>query len=188
MCIRDRVSTQSTWVFKTNVFSTINFTEKMIAADVIRKNGKIVLLGSMLGNLSGLKNEELKKKFLDEKIKTQDLINLANMFRSGIEKQTFEKDGWPQGSIYTIYSVTKMIINIYPRVLAQFKEIKERNIGVYSCHPGWVKTDMGGPQAPQSIEEGVVTPIFVIELPDGIHPEYQAKYFDGCKVAPFCSK
>ena len=95
--------------------------------------------------------------------------------------KTIDKDGW----CINTYSVSKMIINTYARILSLRKEIDNNDISVYAAHPGWVKTDMTGPEAPLTIEEGVVNEIFLIELPDGINKNYQGKYFDNCKVASF---
>ncbi len=54
-------------VLEVNVFGTINFTETMIKNNMINKSGKIILLGSMLGNLNYLKSSELKSKFKNAK-------------------------------------------------------------------------------------------------------------------------
>lgn len=32
-------------------------------------------------------------------------------------------------------------------------ELKSKNVGVYQMHPGWVRTEMGGPEADISVEE-----------------------------------
>jgi len=40
--------------------------------------------------------------------------------------------------------------------------VKE-NQSVYCVHPGWVKTDMGGANAPGSIEDGIVTSSYLID-------------------------
>lgn len=36
-----------------------------------------------------------------------------------------------------------------------------------ACCPGWVRTDMAGPKAPKSPEEGAVTPVYLALLPPG---------------------
>ena len=78
-----------------------------------------------------------------------------------------------------------MIVNSYSRILSYKREIEKNDISVYSVHPGWVKTDMGGHMAPLTIREGAENDVFLIELPDGINKEYQGKYFDRFKVASF---
>ena len=78
-----------------------------------------------------------------------------------------------------------MVVNTYARVLSLRNEIENNDISVYAAHPGWVRTDMTGPQATLSIEEGAINEVFLIELPDGINRKYQGKYFDNCEVSSF---
>ncbi len=167
-------------VLEVNAFGTINFTEEMIKNDMINKKGKIILLGSMMGNLSFLKSDLIKNQFREAKT-YQELLNLAEKFKISFKNKTIDKDGW----CINTYSVSKMIINTYARILSLRKEIDNNDISVYAAHPGWVKTDMTGPEAPLTIEEGVVNEIFLIELPDGINKNYQGKYFDNCRVSSF---
>ena len=167
-------------VLEVNVFGTINFTEEMIKNDMINKNGKIILVGSMMGNLNRLNSNKLKNDFKNAKT-TQELINLGESFKNSCINGTVEKDGWCKNS----YCVSKIIVNSYSRVLSYRQEIEKNDISVYSAHPGWVKTDMTGPEAPLTIKEGAENEVFLIELPDGINKEYQGKYFDRFKVASF---
>jgi NAD(P)-dependent dehydrogenase (short-subunit alcohol dehydrogenase family) len=46
-------------------------------------------------------------------------------------------------------------------------ELRGTNILVNSACPGWVRTDMGGDQAPQAPAEGADTPVWLATLPDG---------------------
>ena len=167
-------------VININAFGTINFTEEMLKNDMINKSGKIILLGSMMGNLGYLKNQELKNKFKNAKT-YQELLNLAESFIKSYENNSVEKDGWCKNS----YCVSKMVVNSYARVLSYRDEIEKNDISVFAAHPGWVKTDMTGPEAPLTIKEGAVNEVFLIELPDGINRIYQGKYFDSCKVGSF---
>ena len=66
-------------VININAFGTINFTEEMLKNDMINKSGKIILLGSKMGNLGYLKSQELKNKFKNSKT-FQELLNLAESF------------------------------------------------------------------------------------------------------------
>ena len=167
-------------VLDVNAFGTINFTEEMIKHNMINKKGKIILVGSMMGNLNRLNSNQLKNSFKNAKT-TQELINLGQAFKNSIINNTVDKDGWCRNS----YCVSKMIVNTYSRVLSYREEIEKNDISVYSAHPGWVKTDMTGPEAPLTIKEGAENEVFLIELPDGINKEYQGKYFDRFKVTSF---
>jgi len=40
-----------------------------------------------------------------------------------------------------------------------------------------VRTELGGPHAPRSLEEGIVCPIYMVELPFKVNPEFQGKFF-----------
>jgi NAD(P)-dependent dehydrogenase (short-subunit alcohol dehydrogenase family) len=62
------------------------------------------------------------------------------------------------------YRTSKAGINALTRVMAS--EMRGTNIKVNTMSPGWVRTDMGGPSAPRSPEEGADTIIWLATLPD----------------------
>ena len=60
------------------------------------------------------------------------------------------------------YDASKTALNAFTVHLAY--ELKDTNIKVNSAHPGWVKTEMGGPQAPMELEDGAKTAIALATL------------------------
>jgi NAD(P)-dependent dehydrogenase (short-subunit alcohol dehydrogenase family) len=54
---------------------------------------------------------------------------------------------------YPAYKISKTAINMYTRTLAVRMNHENTGIIVSSVHPGWVKTDMGGDEAPTTPEE-----------------------------------
>ncbi|MGK7875684.1 MAG: SDR family oxidoreductase [Xenococcaceae cyanobacterium] len=66
---------------------------------------------------------------------------------------------------YPGYRISKTALNALTRILAD--ELKETNILVNSVCPGWVKTDMGGPNALRTPSQGVDTIVWLATLPDG---------------------
>jgi NAD(P)-dependent dehydrogenase (short-subunit alcohol dehydrogenase family) len=62
------------------------------------------------------------------------------------------------------YRISKVGLNALTRMLSA--ELDGENILVNSCCPGWVRTDMGGPSATRSVEEGGDTPYWLATLPD----------------------
>jgi NAD(P)-dependent dehydrogenase (short-subunit alcohol dehydrogenase family) len=60
------------------------------------------------------------------------------------------------------YSISKAALNAFTRQLAG--EIEGTGVLVNSACPGWVRTDMGGPGAPRSAEEGADTIVWLATL------------------------
>ena len=60
------------------------FTEEMLKNEMINKKGKIILLGSMMGNLNSLSSSKLKNEFKNAKT-YQDLFNLTNAFKTSFK-------------------------------------------------------------------------------------------------------
>ena len=63
-----------------------------------------------------------------------------------------------------IYRSSKTGLNQVVKSLSV--DLKPKGITVVSLHPGWVKTDMGGPNAPVSIDKSIEGMIKVIERTD----------------------
>ena len=61
------------------------------------------------------------------------------------------------------YDASKAAVNMYTVELAQ--ELKGTTLKVNSAHPGWVKTEMGGEQAPMEIVDGAKTSVTLATLP-----------------------
>ncbi|KAG5273112.1 hypothetical protein AALO_G00147780 [Alosa alosa] len=58
------------------------------------------------------------------------------------------------------YRVSKAALNMLTRCLSE--DLKKDGILVMALHPGWVQTDMGGPEAPLSTEDSVTGMLNVI--------------------------
>ncbi|MBI2464713.1 SDR family NAD(P)-dependent oxidoreductase [Candidatus Shapirobacteria bacterium] len=72
------------------------------------------------------------------------IINIASEYGSLTED-------W--GFVAPSYRIAKAGLNMFTRNIYQHQAITEANIKVYSFDPGWVKTDMGGLDAPRDPSE-----------------------------------
>jgi NAD(P)-dependent dehydrogenase (short-subunit alcohol dehydrogenase family) len=90
------------------------------------------------------------------------IVNLSSILGS----LTLHAD--PKSPIYNAksfaYDASKTALNAFTVHLAY--ELRDTHIKVNSAHPGWVKTDMGGDQAPMELSEGSKTSVALATLPD----------------------
>jgi NAD(P)-dependent dehydrogenase (short-subunit alcohol dehydrogenase family) len=63
------------------------------------------------------------------------------------------------------YGVSKAALNALTRMLAD--ELRASRVLVNSVCPGWVATEMGGPDATRSVGEGAAGVVWAATLPDG---------------------
>jgi NAD(P)-dependent dehydrogenase (short-subunit alcohol dehydrogenase family) len=69
------------------------------------------------------------------------------------------------GTGYFGYRASKAMLNVLTRTLAP--ELNSRGIMVNSVCPGWVQTDMGGPNATRSVEKGASGIVWAATLAPG---------------------
>jgi len=65
----------------------------------------------------------------------------------------------------TAYRLSKIALNGLTLMLAS--SVRDTNVLVNAGCPGWVHTDMGGPGAPRSVDEGAAGIVWLATLPDG---------------------
>ena len=67
---------------------------------------------------------------------------------------------------YELYRTSKTAQNMLAKGIAE-QDAKQRDIAVLSLHPGWVQTDMGGPNAHITVEESAKGLADVVENASG---------------------
>lgn len=78
------------------------------------------------------------------------LPNLAAGAKVAVISSVMGSSGRPGGAAY-IYRASKAAATNLAKNLAE--ELRPRGVSVGAYHPGWVRTDMGGPSATLSLEE-----------------------------------
>ncbi|KAM5280897.1 carbonyl reductase [NADPH] 1 [Ctenodactylus gundi] len=163
---------QAEVTMKTNFFGTRDVCTELLP--LMRPQGRVVNVSSMI-SLSALKqcSPELQQKFRSETITEEQLVGLMNKFVEDTKNGVHQKEGWPN----TAYGVTKIGVTVLSRI--QARQINEQRKGdkilLNACCPGWVRTDMAGPSATKSPEEGAETPVYLALLPpdaEGPHGEF----------------
>lgn len=141
-------------------------------------NNAGVALGPLFGNNASSAPQDLLKKTFDvnffsvieltqvllpliKKAPAGRIVNLSSILGSlGVHQLP---DSPIAAAKELAYNASKTALNVFTVHLAD--ELKDTNIKVNSAHPGWVKTDMGGAEAPMEVSEGGKTSVQLATLP-----------------------
>jgi carbonyl reductase 1/carbonyl reductase 3 len=142
-------------VIDTNFYSTVSFTEKMLP--FLSNEGKILMISSSDGQ-QRYHGEPIRKFLSEDTMTFDDLWNKMKEFEEKAARYEHMELGYDRN----IYRVTKVFLNAYTRFVLKRKLGKCQTC--FNLHPGWIKTRMGGPDATQPIEEGVVSTLRVLNM------------------------
>jgi NAD(P)-dependent dehydrogenase (short-subunit alcohol dehydrogenase family) len=147
------------------------FEEKFGGLDVLINNAGIAVEGKGGSRVENLRNTFETNVFGAFAV-TEALLPLIKASPAGrIVNQSsilgsLSFIGTGQGGAFTTpgYTASKAALNMLTVVAAY--ELKDTKVKVNAAHPGWVKTDMGGDQAPLNVEEGAKTAVDLATLSD----------------------
>lgn len=157
-----------------NFFGAMNVTDAVLP--LIPAGGTIVMVSSGMGELSSV-SAELRRRFLDAGLTRAGLVELMTSFVRDVEQGRHAEAGWPASG----YRVSKVGLNTLVRVLA--RELAPRGIRVNAVCPGWVRTDLGGPNAPRDLDTGAASITWAATVADGPNPPNGGFFRDGRSIA-----
>tara|TARA_B100000963_G_scaffold253324_1_gene221984 strand:+ start:203 stop:934 length:732 start_codon:yes stop_codon:yes gene_type:complete len=153
--------------------------EKYKKLDILINNAGVLLTGNLfVTNSSTISDKDLKDTFqtnffsvisltqkllpLIKKSNAGRIVNVSTILSSLTLHSAKDSPITPAKEI--AYNASKTALNAFTIHLAI--ELKDTNIKVNSGHPGWVKTELGGPNAPIEVEESYKTSLRLATLDD----------------------
>ena len=153
--------------------------EKYKKLDILINNAGVLLSGNLfVTNSSTISDKNLKDTFqtnffsvisltqkllpLIKKSNAGRIVNVSTILSSLTLHSAKDSPITPAKEI--AYNASKTALNAFTIHLAI--ELKDTNIKVNSGHPGWVKTELGGPNAPMEVEESYKTSLRLATLDD----------------------
>ena len=154
-------------------------SEKYKKLDILINNAGVLLSGNLfVTNSSTISDKDLKETFqtnffsvisltqkllpLIKKSNAGRIVNVSTILSSLTLHSAKDSPITPAKEI--AYNASKTALNAFTIHLAI--ELKDTNIKVNSGHPGWVKTELGGPNAPMEVEESYKTSLRLATLDD----------------------
>jgi carbonyl reductase 1 len=130
-------------IWDVNVLGPLRLTHAL--EPLLAQNARVVMVTSGLGQLSA-QPASLVKRLSSPRLSLAELEGLAEDAPGG-------------------YGASKAALTAMARLFAE--ELRPRGILVNAIDPGWVRTDMGGPSAPRSVEQGAASVLWGVRLPPG---------------------
>lgn len=147
----------------TNYYGCKRVTEALLPLLKLSTSGgaRIVNASSLASELKRLPNEKLRNDLSNIDIWDEDRIEaVLNTFLEDLRSGRLEETGWPV--MLPAYSVSKMVINLYTRIMARrYPEMR-----INCVRPGFVKTDINWNLGVLTPEQGARGPVMLALLPD----------------------
>ncbi|XP_065018506.1 (+)-neomenthol dehydrogenase-like [Musa acuminata AAA Group] len=164
-------------VIRTNFYGSKMLIESLLPLfrRSIATSSRILNISSQLGLLNKVRNPALKELLQDEDILTVAAVErMVSQFLHHVKMGTWREEGWP--TVWTDYSVSKLALNAYSRLLA--KQQEGRGLSVNCFCPGFTRTSMTRGRGSRSPEEAAEVGAKLALLPP--HQLPTGKFFKWC--------
>jgi len=141
-----------------NYFGVVRVCEALLP--LMGEKSRIINVSSGMGIIDKSYSDAMQRRLLSETINPQELNQIYQEFLESIRNDEVFEKGFPRST----YRVSKVLMNAYSRYLYRTVGIS-RNIFIATVDPGWVRTRMGGNNAPLSSQEGADTIVWMATEP-----------------------
>ncbi|KAJ4764364.1 NAD(P)-binding Rossmann-fold superfamily protein [Rhynchospora pubera] len=147
----------------TNYYGCKRVTEALLPFLKLSTSGaRIVNVSSLRSELKRMPSEELRRELSNiDKLDEKKLENLISTFLDDFKNGRLEAAGWP--NMLPAYSVSKMVLNAYTRILAK----RYPKMCINCVGPGFVNTEINWNTGVLTPEEGARGPVMLALLPEG---------------------
>lgn len=150
---------QAEVTLKTNFHGTLDVCHALFP--LLRPHARVVNVSSMASRLSQV-SEEWQKKFRSPTLTEKELVSFMDLFVRDVKDGVHKEKGWSNSA----YGTSKIGVTALSKIQARgFSQDPREDILLNACCPGWVRTDMAGPRATKSPDEGAETPVYLALLP-----------------------
>ncbi|KAL6652466.1 hypothetical protein ACP70R_011391 [Stipagrostis hirtigluma subsp. patula] len=159
-------------VLRTNFYGAKMLTEALLP--LFRQSpatSRILNISSQLGLLNKVSSPSLRALLLDEERLTEAAIEgMASRFLAQVKDGTWAEAGrgWPK--VWTDYSVSKLALNAYSRLLARRLQERGERVSVNCFCPGFTRTDMTKGWGKRTADEAADVAARLALLPPGELP------------------
>ncbi|KAL5216319.1 hypothetical protein ABZP36_007720 [Zizania latifolia] len=157
-------------VLRTNFYGAKMLTEALLP--LFRRSpatSRILNISSQLGLLNKVSDPELRRLLQDEERLTEaEVERMVSLFLAQVRDGTWTQQGWPK--VWTDYSVSKLALNAYARVLARRLQARGERVSVNCFCPGFTRTDMTRGWGKRTAEEAAEVGARLALLPPGELP------------------
>ncbi|KAF0891803.1 hypothetical protein E2562_010986 [Oryza meyeriana var. granulata] len=157
-------------VLRTNFYGAKMLTEALLP--LFRRSpsaSRILNISSQLGLLNKVSDPELRRLLQgEERLTEAEVEGMVSRFLAQVKDGTWREQGWPK--VWTDYSVSKLALNAYARVLARQLQARGDRVSVNCFCPGFTRTDMTRGWGKRTAEEVAEVGARLALLPPGELP------------------
>ncbi|KAM4115462.1 hypothetical protein ACJW30_04G152200 [Castanea mollissima] len=171
--------TEAVETLKAAGYSDLSF-HQLDVSDPVSISAFVNFIKTEFGKLDILfiSNENAKKKLGDVECLTEEKVDeVVEEFLEDVKENLIEDKGWPSNN-FSAYSVSKIVLNAYTRVLAK----KYPTVAINAVSPGFTKTDLNYNAGVLTTEEVAKGPVMLALMRDS---KPSGLFFDNTEVSTF---